>query len=91
MGARALNAYSSPKPRQPTTKPKTGGFLSNIPVNPAMVSLPKVTLEEVETLNRPTGGSEDQILPDSDDDGEMDMEAAPPTKLDLSRFACSRF
>ncbi|KFH41861.1 Exodeoxyribonuclease-like protein [Hapsidospora chrysogenum ATCC 11550] len=91
IGARALNAYSSPKPRQPTTKPKAGGFLSKIPVNPAMVSLPKVTLEEVETLNRPTGGSEDQILPDSDDEAEEDLENAPPTKLDLSRFACSRF
>jgi exonuclease-1 len=91
MGARALNTYSSPKPRQLTTKPKAGGFLSSIPVNPAMVSLPKVTLEEVESLNRPTGGSEDQILPDSEDEAEQDMEAAPPTNLNLSRFACSRF
>lgn len=88
LGAQALNTPFSPKPRQPPMKFKAGGLLSNLPVSPAFVPLPKVDLNEVEALNR-TGGSEDQIIPDSDEEAE-DIEAAPPKKLDLSRFTCPR-
>ena len=67
-------------------QPKRNSFLSNMPVNPAFVPLPKVDLDEVEALNGPVEGSEDQIIPDSD--GEVDDgEALPPKKLNLSRFA----
>ena len=91
LGAKALNVPSSPQPRQRTMKFKTRNSLSNLPVNPSFVPLPKVDLAEVEALNRPSGGSEDQIIPESDGEAEEeDIDTAPPKKLDLRRFACPR-
>lgn len=84
MGARAINSPRLPVYTKET--PKRKSFLSNIPVNPAMVALPKVDLDEVEALNRPLEGSEDQIIPDSDGEDEEAVEA-PPRKLNLSRYA----
>jgi exonuclease 1 len=46
-----------------------------------------VDVEEVAALNRPMGGSEDQIIPDSDGEYEEDDESAPVSKPDFSRFA----
>lgn len=86
LGARATNFPMSPKlppPRRSLNK----GFLSGVPVNPSFVPLPKVDLKEVEALNRPAG-SEDQIIPDSEDEDEEEPAFdLPPKKLDLSRFA----
>lgn len=71
-----------PKPRDSFDRQ----FLSGLPVNPAFVPLPKVDLEEVADLN--TCGSEDQIIPASDEEDEDEDEIdLPPKKLNLSRFA----
>lgn len=64
--------------------------LDNYPVNAAFVPLPQVDLAEVEALNKP-GGSEDQIIPDSDEENDPPTETANvqdhrPSRLDLSRF-----
>ncbi|KND87481.1 Exodeoxyribonuclease 1 [Tolypocladium ophioglossoides CBS 100239] len=84
LGSRATNAPMSP--RLPKPRPSVDrGFGKGLPVNPSFVPLPKVDLAEVEALNRPCG-SEDQIVPDSDDEAEDEVEL-PPTKLNLSRFA----
>ncbi|PTB61988.1 nuclease-like protein [Trichoderma citrinoviride] len=61
------------------------------PVDPALVPLPKVDLDEMDALNKACG-SEDQIIPDSD--GEEEDEDAeeiqlPTKKLNLARFAYS--
>ncbi|KAH8888618.1 hypothetical protein GQ53DRAFT_843538 [Thozetella sp. PMI_491] len=91
------NAMRPNRPTPPTTpkesKPGKGKRLSfkSHPVNPAFVPLPKVDMAEVEALNRPLG-SEDQIIPDSDDENELDSgetgEGPMPksNRLDLSRF-----
>lgn len=85
MGAKAINA--SPRmPAFPRDPPKRKSFMNNLPVNPAMVALPKVDLDEVEALNRPLEGSEDQIIPDSEGE-EDDFADVVPRKLNLSRFA----
>ena len=80
-------------PRQPLADRKVSAQ-TTFPVNPAFVPLPKVDLKEVEALNRTMGGSEDQIIPDSDgenDPTEADEEdkafARTPARLNLSRFA----
>lgn len=87
IGAKALNAPSSPKPKQSRFfQPKR---FSGVPVNPAFVPLPKVDLAEVEALSRP-GGSEDQIIPDSDGENDEDLEDGPPSRLDLSQFTFGR-
>jgi exonuclease-1 len=87
LGAKALNPAMSPKPllhqRKPISKAPT---LAGVPINPSFVPLPRVDLKEVEALNR-NCGSEDQIIPDSDEEAD-DMEDQP-LKLDLSRFVCS--
>lgn len=89
LGAKALNAPSSPKPKQSKFfQPKR---YSGVPVNPSFVPLPKVDLAEVEALNKPMGGgSEDQIIPDSDGENEDELDAGPPTRLDLSQFSFGR-
>jgi exonuclease 1 len=83
LGARAMNGPMSPKlpkPRNNTDKQ----FLSGVPINPAFVPLPKVNLDEVADLNK--CGSEDQIIPASDEEDEDEVDL-PPKKLNLSRFA----
>lgn len=64
--------------------------IDSLPLNPAFVPLPKVDLAEVEALNR-TGGSEDQIIPGSDDEndpplGRIEEFHHSSGRLDLSRF-----
>lgn len=89
IAARAFHAPVSPKPRQPSSK-GISKFLSGLPVNPSFVPLPKVNLDEVAALNQPCG-SEDQIIPDSDeDDPDEDINEPAPSKLNLSQFAFSR-
>lgn len=67
--------------------------LERFPINPAFVPLPKVDLAEVEALNK-SGGSEDQILPDSDEENDPPAglgpsKLRPSRRLDLSAFAYS--
>jgi len=47
-----------------------------------MVPLPKVDIAEVEALNEPMIGGEDQMIPDSDDENDPPV----PGRLNLSRF-----
>lgn len=90
IASRAFQAPVSPKPREPVNKGRPS-LLPGLPVNPSFVPLPKVNLDEVAALNQPCG-SEDQIIPDSDDDGpdEEEVNRRGPAKLDLSQFAFSR-
>ncbi|KAF4126062.1 exonuclease 1 [Geosmithia morbida] len=93
LGNRALSASYSPKPRKTTPSKQQPRGVGDVPVNPSFVPLPKVDLKELEALHRSNGGSEDQIVPDSDEDDEGDdaeLEAAPLTKLNLSRFSFKR-
>lgn len=65
--------------------------LDSFPINPAFVPLPKVDLAEVESLNKP-GGSEDQIIPDSDEENDppvTEESNRSVSRLDLSRFMYS--
>ncbi|RBQ65330.1 hypothetical protein FVER53590_08135 [Fusarium verticillioides] len=84
LGARAMNGPMSPKLPKPRTNNTDKQFLSGVPVNPAFVPLPKVNLDEVADLNK--CGSEDQIIPASDEEDEDEVDL-PPKKLNLSRFA----
>lgn len=84
LGARAMNGPMSPKLPKPRTDNTEKQFLSGVPVNPAFVPLPKVNLDEVADLNK--CGSEDQIIPASDEEDEDEVDL-PPKKLNLSRFA----
>lgn len=64
--------------------------LERFPINPAFVPLPNVDLAEVEALNN-SGGSEDQILPDSDEENDPPASVAETKhrasrRLDLSMF-----
>lgn len=89
LAAKAFSGPVSPQPRnikRPAAKPS----VPTLPVNPPSVPLPKVDLAEMEALTRPLEGvgSEDQIIPDSDEEAEDDVEDGRPRKrLDLSRFA----
>jgi exonuclease 1 len=81
IGANALhrkhgqNPPTSPKmgpPKRPIRNAFAGlSKLNSVPVNPSFVPLPKVDLAEVEALNKPCG-SEDQIIPDSDGENDLD-------------------
>lgn len=82
---KAKASFVAPKKRHSLAE-----SLDNFPVNAAFVPLPKVDLEEVEALNKP-GGSEDQIIPDSDEENEPPTEKTDSqhhlsSRLDLSRF-----
>jgi exonuclease-1 len=94
IGARALHrgkssgstpsAPSAPTP--PGNKPK---HVDSLPGHPAFVPLPKADLEEVEALNKPLG-SEDQLIPDSDGEVDVDDDGPCPLRssrrLDLAKF-----
>ncbi|RFU78281.1 nuclease [Trichoderma arundinaceum] len=89
MSMWALKAPASPKlpvPRKDVDK----GISIKGPIDPALVPLPKVDLDEMEALNKPCG-SEDQIIPDSDGEEDEEEEEAkfPTKKLNLARFAYS--
>ena len=86
LGERATHA-STPHVAKP--KPKPGLIQKGVPVNPSFVPLPKVDVAEIESLNGPPCGSEDQILPDSDAEDEVDLPPPRANKLNLSRFAFS--
>lgn len=95
MGAQALKGPAS-SPSLPAARKEVGkglgakGLGANGAINPALVPLPKVDLNEMEALNK-SCGSEDQIIPDSDGEEEDEDEEAklPTKKLNLSRFAYS--
>lgn len=102
IGARALqrnktNQTPQMKPRPDSGAPKRRSLrdsLDSFPINPAFVPLPKVDLAEVEALNK-SGGSEDQIIPDSDEenDSTIGITDEPPyssRRLDLSKFLYTR-
>lgn len=100
LGAKASSAASplfSAAPRRRVLgdygKPGVTSFGGRLPVNPAFVPLPQVDVAEMEALHRPcgttapSGGSEDQIVPDSDgEDEEDDFKLPPGKRLDLSQF-----
>ena len=77
--------------KQPNKRHSIEKALASFPVNPSFVPLPKVDLAEVEALNRPLG-SEDEIIPDSNDENELEVlgkngtEESFQSRLDLSRF-----
>ncbi|KAH6605995.1 nuclease [Trichoderma cornu-damae] len=91
MGAWALKASASASPKLP--KPRKGvskGVGAKGPIDPALVPLPKVDLDEMEALNKPCG-SEDQIIPDSEgeEEGEEEETKLAAKKLNLARFVHS--
>jgi exonuclease-1 len=83
---RGKRRSSLPTPRTPAPN-KCLDLLS--PVNPALVPLPKADIGEVEALNMPLG-SEDQIVPESDEEddtgGEERGALRSDRRLDLSKF-----
>lgn len=97
LGAKATDPVHSPNmpagPRRrvssslfPDDKAKFG---PRLPVNPTFVPLPSVDMDEVEALHRPcAGGSEDQIVPDSDGEEQEEEEynLPPGKRFDLSQF-----
>ncbi|KAL7910925.1 hypothetical protein GGI35DRAFT_446020 [Trichoderma velutinum] len=90
MRAWALKAPASPT--LPVARKDAGESLrAKGQIDPALIPLPKVDLNEMESLNKPCG-SEDQIIPDSDEEeGEEEEEEVklPTKKLNLARFAYS--
>lgn len=95
LGARALaGKKQAPTPTfavpQPIKRRSAGRrSLDHLPVNPAFVPLPPVDVSEVEALHK-TEGSEDLIIPESDneDDGQDHVEkrTKKSRRLDLSRY-----
>ncbi|KAL7962133.1 hypothetical protein V8C34DRAFT_270821 [Trichoderma compactum] len=87
-----MRAWALKAPASPTLPvSRKGAGSAKGPVEPALVPLPKVDLNEVEALNKPCG-SEDQIVPDSDEEEEEEEEGEvklPTKKLNLARFAYS--
>ncbi|KAK8055685.1 hypothetical protein PG993_000912 [Apiospora rasikravindrae] len=99
IGSQALNrakgpatpSFTAPRPAKRVSKGRKS--LENLPVNASFVPLPPVDLEEVESLHR-TGGSEDMIIPDSENEeaendlvGQENMgKTAGRRTVDLSRF-----
>ncbi|PNP60506.1 hypothetical protein THARTR1_00530 [Trichoderma harzianum] len=86
MRAWALKTPASPT--MPVSRKDAGSAKG--PAEPALVPLPEVDLNEMEALNKPCG-SEDQIIPDSDEEEEEGEEEAklPTKKLNLARFVYS--
>ena len=98
LGARALRTNGSATPPATPNGPglsagKRRSF-STFPVNPAFVPLPKVDMAEVEALHK-SGGSEDLIIPDSDDENDAELDQgeneglSTGSRLNLSRFLFS--
>ncbi|KAG6357939.1 hypothetical protein INS49_013822 [Diaporthe citri] len=99
IGAQALqrgkgnhSPFLKAKPSAGTPKRRQSlkDAIDSMPLNPAFVPLPKVDLAEVEALNRP-GGSEDQIIPDRDEENDPPLGLVEEShhlssRLDLSRF-----
>lgn len=82
-----LNKASTEAPKK---RPSLAESLDSFPINPAFVPLPKVDLVEVEALNKAVG-SEDQIIPDSDEENDPPVATGDGKydsirRLDLSRF-----
>lgn len=74
-------------------RPSLAESLDSFPINPAFVPLPKVDLLEVEALNKAVG-SEDQIIPDSDEENNPpaaigNAKYGSNKRLNLSRFVYS--
>ncbi|KAK2610414.1 hypothetical protein N8I77_003845 [Diaporthe amygdali] len=99
IGAQALQRHKGSLSPSLKAKPSAGIFrkrqslkdaMESLPLNPVFVPLPKVDLAEVEALNK-SGGSEDQIVPDGDEENDpplgLDEEShKSSSRLDLSRF-----
>lgn len=102
IGAQALqrgkanqSPVMKPRPESGATKKRRSlqESLDSFPINPAFVPLPKADLAEVEALNKP-GGSEDQFIPDSDEENDPPSDIIEDShrtsrRLDLSRFMYS--
>lgn len=78
----------------PKKRPSLAESLGSFPINPSLVPLPRVDMDEVEALNT-VGGSEDLILRDSDEENEPPAETVSPkvearVRLDLSQFLSAR-
>ncbi len=90
------NGSATPPATPKGSVPGTGKrrSFSTFPVNPAFVPLPKVDMAEVEALNK-SGGSEDLIIPDSDDENDYELDQGESeglstgSRLNLSRFLFS--
>ncbi|KAJ4292944.1 Rad2 nuclease [Collariella sp. IMI 366227] len=99
IGARAMHRgkpqtmLSTPRTPSSSTGSTISKHFGSLPVNPAFVPLPKVDVDEVEALNRPLGGSEDQIIPESDGENDSEEERMRPMaaarRLNLSKFLYS--
>ena len=94
-----MSKSSTGQRKQPQDRMEGGLASAPAGSDPAMVPLPKVDLTEVEALNAPILGSEDQIIPGSDDEndplspgrlGDQNEEeqrvSSATRRLDLSRF-----
>lgn len=91
MGAWALKEGPASSPSLPASRKDVDkGLGAKGAINPALVPLPKVDLNEMEALNKPCG-SEDQIIPDSDGEEEDEEEEVklPTKKLNLAQFIYS--
>ncbi|KAI3402027.1 hypothetical protein diail_4001 [Diaporthe ilicicola] len=81
---------AKPSAGTPRRRQSLKDTIDSLPLNPAFVPLPKVDLAEVEALNQP-GGSEDQIIPDGDEENDLPLGLITKShqssgRLDLSRF-----
>lgn len=90
MGAWALKGPASSPSLPASRKDVDKGLGAKGAINPALVPLPKVDLNEMQALNKPCG-SEDQIIPDSDGEEEDEEEEVklPTKKLNLAQFVYS--
>ncbi|KAM0525458.1 hypothetical protein ACHAPE_000163 [Trichoderma viride] len=90
MGAWALKGPASSPSLPASRKDVDKGPGAKRAINPTLIPLPKVDLNEMEALNK-LCGSEDQIIPDSDGEEEDEEEDVklPTKKLNLAQFAYS--
>ena len=96
IGARAVQRGKTSTPSKLLSNNMPKQRSDGLPVNPAFVPLPKVDVEEVEALNRPLGGSEDLMVPESEgeEDGVADGRVASSASasrgsLNLAKFLYS--
>ncbi|OAA73454.1 DNA repair protein (XPGC)/ Rad [Cordyceps fumosorosea ARSEF 2679] len=88
LGARAADPLFSPNAAVTRRRAVDNGNLSATPGkelaprDPTLVPLPKVDVSEVEALHAPcgSGGSEDQLVPDSDGEDDEEFIKLPPGK-----------
>lgn len=90
LGARATRRDKSTVATPLSGNSKSRNF-NSFPVNPAFVPLPKVDVVEVEALNRPSLGSEDQLIPESDGENDGVDEGFTTSSTSVRRLNLSKF